>query len=80
MGDRFYVHQWGKDAFMWSVCEALPGKLPEDEPYAVLSWLTERQAQAIADALNNMAGHEWHKNHPDWFAEAKTLGSIVSNA
>jgi len=33
----------------------------------LMSWLSEGQAKAIAEALNDIAGYEWHTRHPEWF-------------
>ena len=69
---RFYPHQWDQDAYGWSVCET-PGGGWEGKPHVVITWLTKEQAEVVADFLNDAAGYDWQKRHPDWFALAKEV-------
>lgn len=80
MKPRFAVHLMFPElvdmprAYDWSVVEHLP--LGVDAPERILgvvSWLTRKQAEALADALNDICGRDWSERHPDWLAEARDI-------
>lgn len=65
MSERFYAEPYGENWDNWAVCEEPGGG--RELPIYLMSWLSEGQAKAIAEALNDIAGYEWHTRHPEWF-------------
>lgn len=67
---RWHIRHYGTGGDEWSVYENPGGGRIEPFP-SILSWLTEPQAQAIADFLNDACGYNWQQRHPDWGPRTK---------